>query len=112
MSDTFCACVAGRRVPDADCGETLCKREPLPAVQLVVTGDIARAGGVWAHLPWRIYAERDGREDPSVRAQIRVAPRPGERADHVADVRIYGHWDEAQAICAALLWSRLRRGWV
>jgi hypothetical protein len=115
--DVFCACVGARRAGAAKpngCGETLCKAVPLPDVLLAVTGDVARAGGVWCGLPWRIYAESAG---DAARVQVRVAPRPGERATHVADVTVHAPYDqsltdEVQAVAAALLWSRLRAGWL
>jgi len=113
----FCACAGGRRVSIGDgCGEVLCKAASLPDVELAVTGDVARAGGVWCGLVWRIYAESES--GSSVRGQVRVALRPGGRAVHVADVTVHspvpacGLWDEAQAVLAALLWSRLRVGWM
>ena len=117
MDDVFCGCTGGRRVSidkPMGCGEVLCKATPLPEVLLAVTGDVARAGGVWCGLPWRIYAESVG---DAARVQVRVAPRPGERAAHVADVTVHAPYDqsltdEVQAVAAALLWSRLRCGWL
>ena len=117
MSDVFCACVGARRASAAKphgCGEVLCKAVPLPDVLLAVTGDVARAGGVWCGLPWRIYAEKSGEV---ARVQVRVADLPGQRAVHVADVTVHcphgvALEDEVQSVSAALLWSRLRCGWL
>lgn len=113
--DVFCSCVGGNRVPDVDCGEVLCKREPLPEVFLSVSGDVARASGQWCNLQWRIYVEKE--DDKSARSVIRVAKSPDERASHVADVTIHAPYDvnlidEVQDISAAILWSRFRAGWL
>jgi len=115
--DIFCVCVGARRVGAAKpngCGEKLCRAAALPAVLLAVTGDVAQAGGVWCGLSWRIYAES---VDGVARVQVRVSPRPGEREAHVADVTVHvlcGQTltDEVQSVAAALLWSRLRAGWL
>ena len=87
--------------------------EPMPPVLIKVTGDCGRAQGTWRGLRWRIYAEMDGHG--GVRGQVRVSPRKGMAAEHVADVRVYSpraheDWEEAQAVLAAILWSRLRAG--
>lgn len=116
-NEVFCGCARGRRVSGVEtyaCGEVLCKAIPLPDVLLAVDGDAARAAGFWCGLAWRIDAECEG---DAGRVQLRVAPRPGERVEHVADVTVHAPHDqhltdEVQAIAAALLWSRLRAGWL
>lgn len=114
MSDVYCSCVAGRRVPDAPCGEILCKREPLPDVLLTISGDTAQAEGCWCNMWWRIRAEVEPGQ--FARGQVWVK-QPGSVDKMVADVTVHPPLgstitDETQSVLAAILWSRLRRGWV
>jgi len=118
QDDVFCGCAGGRRVSGAKphgCGETLCKAVPLPDVLLSTVGPAGCAAGHWCGLAWRIHAEVEaaGR----ARVSVRVAPRPGERVGRVAGVIVHAPhdqslMDEVHAVAAALLWSRLRAGWL
>jgi len=117
VEDVFCSCTGGRKLHGrrASCGEALCKAKPLPEVQLCVSGSVARASGVWFSLAWRIYAEFETND--RARVSVRCSPRPGSNAAHVADVTVHREFganlvDEVQSIAAALLWSRLRCGWL
>ena len=90
-------------------------QEELPSVHLAVLGDTARAGGFWHGLQWNIQAEVE--DESSARVQVNCTTCPGRRIELVADITVHvlhwqHFWTEVQAVAAALLWSRLRAGWL